>query len=333
MEEKTESQPSGKPEFDVFQWANNVDEIKNNVSVELFLFNKNYTPYKVRYSDMLMQAIRAMFMLEAVEYVIKEADKGLECREYELSDGEDKVIYRIALDKVGRAETLIHLIENEYKDIAYFTDDEYEFKRIKGIIAKFSYPGDDGQKSFYIAKNIAASAALKGKLSWELNGESFEPLTADLAIKVPEGNETAIVDGQIVIFNQSKFEKLFQYDFKQQLISEQKAKELEEAYKLSFPEGLTLNALLEDKKPLVKKLQNVEIGEMTQEQLLDYADEMQLELMTDDDGKIIIMDDKDLNMFVNLLGEDYFVSPVNGRRYEIKSKKLLDEPEGEPPRG
>ena len=331
--ENTDSQASNKPEFDVFQWANSVDEIKNNVSVELFLFNKNYTPYKVRYSDVLMQAIRSMFMLEAVEYIIKEADKGLECREYELSDGEDKVIYRIELSKVGRAETLIHLIENEYKDIAYFTDDEYEFKRVKGIVAKFSYPGDDGQKTFYIAKNLAASAALKGKLSWELNGESFEPFTADLAIKVPEGNETAIVDGQIVIFNQSKFEKLFQYDFKQQLISEQKAKELEEAYKLSFPEGLTLNALLEDKKPLVKKLQNVEIGEMTQEQLLDYADEMQLELMTDDQGKIIIMDDKDLNMFVNLLGEDYFVSPVNGRRYEIKSKKLLDEPEGEPPRG
>ena len=322
-----------QPSFDVFKWTNSVDEIKNNVSVELFLFNKNYTPNKVRYSDVLMQAIRSMFMLEAVEYITKEADKGLECREYELSDGEDKVIYRIDLEKVGRDETLIHLIEHEYKDIDYFTDQEHEFKRIKGIIAKFSYPGDDGQKTFYIAKNLAASAALKGKLSWELNGESFEPLTADLAIKVPEGNETAIVDGTIVIFNQSKFEKLFQFDYKQQLISEQKAKELEETYKLSFPEGLTLNALLEDKKPLVKKLQAVEIGETTQEQLLDYADEMQLELMTDDQNKIIIMDDKDLHMFVNLLSEDYFVSPVNGRRYEIKSKKLLDDPEGEPPRG
>ena len=322
-----------KPDFDVFQWANSVDEVKNNISVELFLFNKNYTPYKVRYSDVLMQTIRSMFMLEAVEFVIKEADKGLECREYELSDGEDKVIYRIDLEKVGRAETLIHLIENEYKDIAFFTDNEYEFKRIKGIVAKFTYPGDEGQKTFYIAKGLAASSALKGKLSWELNGESFEPLTADVAIKVPEGNETAIIDGNIVIFNQSKFEKLFQYDYKQQLISEQKAKELQDAYNLSFPEGLTLNALLEDKKPLVKKLQAVEIGEMKQDQLLDYADEMQLELMTDDDGKIIIMDDKDLNMFVNLLSEDYFISPVNGRRYEIKSKKLLDDPEGEPPRG
>lgn len=324
---------SKNPNFDVFQWANNVDEIKNNVSVELFLFNKNYTPYKVRYSDSLMQNIKSLFMLEAVEYIIKEADKGLECRDYELSDGEDKVIYRIELEKVGRAETLIHLIEHEYRDIAFFTDNEYEFKRIKGIIARFTYPGENGQESFYIAKGLAASSSLKGKLSWELNGESFEPLTADVAIKVPEGNETAIVNGNIVIYNQSKFEKLFQYDYKSQMISEQKAKEIEEAYNLSFPEGLTLNALLEDKKPLVKKLQNIEIGEMKQEQLLDYADEMQLELMTDDQDKIIIMDDKDLGMFVNLLNEDYFVSPVNGKRYEIKSKKLLDEPEGEPPRG
>ena len=38
-------------------------------------------------------------------------------------------------------------------------------------------------------------------------------------------------------------------------------------------------------------------------------------------------------MFVNLLNEDYYVSPVNGKRYEIKPKKLLNEPEGEPPRG
>ena len=328
-----EQEQSANPGFDVFQWANSIDEIKNNVSVELFLFNKNYTPYKVRYSEMLTQTVRSMFMIEAIEYVIKEADKGLECRDYELSDGEDKVIYRIDLEKVGRAETLIHLIEHEYKDIAFFTDDEFEFKKIKGIVAKFSYPGEDGQKAFYVAKNLAASSALKGKLSWELNGESFEPLTADVAIKVPEGNECVIVDGNIVIYNQAKFEKLFQYDYKSQMISEQKAKEIEDAYSLSFPEGLTLNALLEEKKPLVKKLQSIEIGEIKQDQLLDYADEMKLELMTDDQGKIIIMDDKDLSMFVNLLSEDYFISPVNGRRYEIKSKKLLDEPEGEPPRG
>ena len=97
---------------------------------------------------------------------------------------------------------------------------------------------------------------------------------------------------------------------------------------------MTLDSLLADKKPVLKKVQAMNIAEeMPQDKLIDYADEMQLELMTDDDGSIIIMDDKDLTMFVNLLNEDYYVSPVNGRRYEIKSKKLLSEPDGEPPRG
>ncbi|MBR3220546.1 DUF4868 domain-containing protein [Candidatus Saccharibacteria bacterium] len=321
--------------FDVFLWANEVDEIKNNVSVELFLFNKNYTPFKVRYSDKLTANVKALFMGEAIAYIIKEADKGLECREYEKSDGEEKVVYRTDLANVGRAETLLHLIENEYKDIDYFSDNEYEFKKIKGIIAKFSYPGgDSGTKVFYIAKGLAASSALKGATSWELNGESFEPFSAEVAIKMPEDNQVAIVDGNMVIFNQSKFESLFQYDYKSQVIAEAKAKELEEKYKLSFAEGLTLNTLLQDRKPLIKKLQAMDIAEeMAQDKLIDYADEMQLELMTDDDGSIIIMDDRDLTMFVNLLNEDYYVSPVNGRRYEIKSKKLLAESEGEPPRG
>ena len=321
--------------FDLFLWANEVDEIKNNVSVELFLFNKNYTPFKVRYSDQLTNSVKAMFLNEAISYVTKEAEKGLEFREYEKSDSDGKVVYRTDLNKVERAETLVHLIENEYKDIDFFTDNEYEFRKIKGIIAKFSYPGGElGTKTFYIAKGLAASGALKGTTSWELNGESFEPFAAELAIKMPDDNQVAIVDGNIVIFNQSKFEKLFQYDFKAQAIAEAKAKEIEERYRLSFAEGLTLNSLLLDKKPLIKKLEAMEIKEeMTQKQLIDYADEMELELMTDDDGSIIMMDDKDLTMFVNLLNEDYYVSPVNGRRYEIKSKKLMKEPEGEPPRG
>lgn len=338
MEENTNSSPSevssGEP-FDVFLWANEIDEIKNNVSAELFLFNKNYTPYKIRYSDKLAGAVKAMFMQEAVSFIIKEADKGLECREYEKADGEEKVIYHTSLSKVGRAETLIHLIENEYKDIDYFTENEYDFKKVKGIIAKFTYPGgDDGMKTFYIAKLLPASSALKGASSWEINGESFEPFSAEIALKMPDDNQVAIIEDTIVVFNQAKFENLFQYDYKSQVIAEAKARELTEKYKLSFAEGMTLDTLLADKKPILKKVQAMDIAEeMPQDKLLEYADEMQLELMTDDDGSIIIMDDKDLTMFVNLLNEDYFVSPVNGRRYEIKSKKLLGEPDGEPPRG
>lgn len=334
-EPSSDSSSSSNDHFDVFHWANEIDEVKNNVSVELFLFNKNYTPFRVRYADSLAASLKALFMQEATGYVIKEADKGLECREYEKADGEDKVIYRTKLSNVGRAETLIHLIEHEYRNIDSYNDHVDEFKKIKGIIAKFSYPGNDGEtKVFYIAKGISPSSALKGGTSWELNGESFEPFSAEVALKMPEDNQVAIIDGTVIIFNQSKFESLFQYDYKSQVIADSKAKELSEKYKLSFAEGLTLNSLLQDRKPLIKKLQALDIAEeMPQEKLIEYADEMQLELMTDDDGSIIIMDDKDLGMFVNLLSEDYYISPVNGKRYEIKSKKLLSEPEGEPPRG
>ncbi|HSW91934.1 MAG TPA: hypothetical protein VLG09_04775, partial [Candidatus Saccharimonadales bacterium] len=72
---------------------------------------------------------------------------------------------------------------------------------------------------------------------------------------------------------------------------------------------------------------------VTQEQAIEYADEMQLDLMVDEAGAIIIMDGNDLDTFVNLINEDYITSEITGKRYEIKSKKLLDDPDGEPPRG
>ena len=323
--------------FDVFQWANQIEEYKNNISCELFLFNKNYTPFKVRYSDKLAASVKAMFMLEAITYVNKEADKGLEQREYEESDGESHVVYRTNLENVTRAESLIHLVEKEYKDIEYFNDggSGSEFKKIKGILAKFSYlGGDEGNKVFYIAKGIASSSALKGATSWELNGESFEPFAAELALKMPEDNQVAIVDGNVIIFNQTKFINLFQYDYKAQMLADAKAKEINEKYKLTLEEGMTINDLLQDKKPLAKKLNEIDIpNAMSQKQVIEYCDEMQLELMSDENDSIIIQDDKDLAMFINLINEDYFVSPVNGLRYEIKSKKLLGEPEGEAPRG
>lgn len=323
--------------FDIFLWANEIEEIKNNVSVELFLFNKNYTPFKVRYSEDLTNSVKKMFMMEAIEFINKGAEKGLECRDYERADGEKNVVYKTELKKVMRADSLINLIKNEYKDISYFTDDEYEFKMVKGIVAKFTYPGgDEGVKTFYIAKGIMGSSALKGKgaSSWELNGESFAPFSAEIALKMPSDNQVVIVEDTVVIFNQAKFEGLFQYDYKAQVLAEEKSKALMEKYKLSLAEGLTLDGLLADKKPLLKKVQNFELEEeMSQEQVIEYADQMQLDLMTDDDGAIIIMDQKDLTTFVNLVNEDYYVSPINGKRYEIKSKKLMSEPEGEPPRG
>ena len=289
MEEQTVEREQGGEKFDVFHWANEVDEVKNNVSVELFLFNKNYTPYRVRYSDRLTASVKALFMQEATSYIIKEADKGLECREYEKSDGEEKVIYRTELAKVGRAETLLHLIEHEYRNIESMSDHLDEFKKMKGLSRGSRIRGVKGGRRRLHREGDCGGVGTEGGVVVELNGDGFEPFSAEVALKMPEDNQVAIVEGTIVIFNQTKFENLFQYDYKSQVIADAKAKELTEKYHLSFAEGLTLNNLLQDRKPLVKKLQALDIAEeMSQEQLIDYADEMQLELMTDDDGSILL---------------------------------------------
>lgn len=315
---------------DIFHWANTVDAIKNDLRVEFFLFNRNYTPYTTTISDELDQQIKALFLYDIINDVNLGAGTGLSVRDYELTEKEENVLLRTELEKVGRAETLIHLIEHGRSDIVEFSEQEHEFKRIKGIAARFSKI--DGTGVFYVIKQVSVGQTLGGATAWEFQDGSFRGFRPEFGWKVPSDNQVLIVDKDIFIFNQSKFERLFNYEYKKQLLADQKVEEIKKQYKLSFPDGMDLQALVMERKKIVNKLQKLEVGGVSQEQAIDYADTMQLELMTDDDGAIIIMDGNDLDMFVNLINEDYIVSEVTGKRYEIKSKKLLGEPEGEPPR-
>lgn len=317
---------------DIFLWANNTDGIKNELDVEFFLFNKNYTPYSTNFSSDLNAQIKPLFLFDLINFVNLGAGTGLSVREYELSDGEDNVLLRTDLAKVGRAETLIHLIEKERHDIVEFTEQEHEFKRIKGIVARFTHKAQPGNV-FYAIKAISQGNVLQGATSWEFREGKFGAFQAEVGLKMPADNQVLIINKDIFAFSPGKFEKLFNYDYKKQALADKKVEEIAKAYKLSFPEGLDLQTLVRDRKKIVNKLQKMEIGDITQEQAIEHADQMQLELMTDEAGAIIIMDGNDLDMFVNLINEDYITSEITGKRYEIKSKKLLGEPEGEPPRG
>jgi hypothetical protein len=317
---------------DIFLWANNTDGVKKDLDVEFFLFNKNYTPYSTHFASDLNVQIKPLFLFDLINFVNMGSGTGLSVRDYELSENEDNVLLRTDLVKVGRAETLIHLIEKERHDIVEFSEQEHEFKRIKGIIARFTHK-DNPKKAFYVVKAISQGQVLSGSTSWEFKDGKFGAFQADVGLKMPSDNQVLIIDKDIFVFNQPKFEKLFNYDYKKQLLADQKVEEIAKQYKLSFPDGLDLQTLVRDRKKIVNKLQKMEIGGVTQDQAMEYADQMQLELMTDDAGAIIIMDGNDLDMFVNLINEDYVTSEITGKRYEIKSKKLLDEPDGEPPRG
>lgn len=317
---------------DIFLWANNTDGIKKELDVEFFLFNKNYTPYTTNFTSDLNAQIKPLFLYDLINFVTMGAGTGLSVRDYELSDGEENTLLRTDLVKVGRAETLLHIIEKERHDIVEFSQEEHEFKRVKGIVAKFTHK-DSPDKPFYVIKAISQGQVLSGATSWEFRDGKFGAFQADVGIKMPADNQVLIVNKDIFVFNQGKFEKLFNYDYKKQALADQKVEEIEKQFKLSFPDGLDLQSLVRERKKIVNKLQKMEIGAVTQEQAIEYADTMQLELMTDDAGAIIIMDGNDLDTFVNLINEDYIVSEITGKRYEIKSKKLLDDPDGEPPRG
>ncbi len=328
---ETEKPKTDTNATDIFLWANQTDAVKNELRVEFFLFNRNYTPYTTTIADDLDSQIKSLFLYDVINDVNLGAGTGLSVRDYELTEKEDNVLLRTDLPKVGRAETLIHLIEHERDDIVEFSEAEHEFKRIKGIAARFSRR--DGTGVFYVIKQVSSGQSLQGTTAWQFESGEFKSFKPEFGWKVPSDNQVVIINKDIFIFNQGKFERLFNYEFKKQLLADQKVAEIEKTYKLSFPEGTDLQSLVMEKKKIVNKLQKLEVGVITQEQAIEYADTMQLELMTDDAGAIIIMDGNDLDMFVNLINEDYITSELTGKRYEIKSKKLLGEPEGEPPRG
>lgn len=325
-------EPETRTATDIFLWANNTDGIKKELDVEFFLFNKNYTPYSTNFASELNAQIKPLFLYDHINFVNLGAGTGLTVRDFELSDGEENTLLRTDLEKVGRAETLIHLIEQQRNDIVEFSEEEHEFKRIKGIVARFTHKNAP-DKPFYAIKAIQQGQVLKGSTAWEFREGKFGAFQADVGLKVPADNQVLIIDKDIFVFNQPKFEKLFNYEYKKQALADEKVAEIEKLFTLSFPDGLDLQTLVREKKKIINKLQKMEIGAVTQEQAIEYADTMALELMTDDAGAIIIMDGNDLDTFVNLINEDYITTEITGKRYEIKSKKLLDEAEGEPPRG
>lgn len=328
---QAEEKPQVDNRTDIFQWANLTDGVKNDLDVEFFLFNKNFTPFTTRFSSELNSQIKPLFLFDMINFVNMGAGTGLSVRDYEMDGGSSKdVLLRTEVEKVRNADILLNIIETQYSDIVEFSEQEHGFKRMKGILARFT--GKNGEK-FYIAKQIAQANVLSGATAWEFRDGKFAAFEPEFGLKIQPDNQVLIIDGDIFAFNQGKFEKLFNYDYKKQVIADKKVVEIEKSYKLSFPDGLDLQTMVREKRKIASKLEKMEnIGEISQEKVVEYADEMQLELMTDDDGSIIIMDGNDLEMFVNLINEDYIVSEITGKRYEIKSKKLLDEPDGEPPR-
>ena len=308
---------------DIFLWANQADAHKEALEVDLFLFTKGYTVYATNYAKELKAQLKVLFLYDMISQVQTGAATGMHVRDFEAAAAEENVLERTTLDKVDHAQEVIEQIRYGEESLEVFREGDHEFKKVKGIVARFSRPGVE---PFFVVKILPQSQVLKGATAWMYNGDSFQPFSADAGLRITPDNQVLIAGNDIFAFSESKFIRLFGYDAKQFAVAEEKIAEIEQSFKLKFPEGMTFDALVRDTKSLVGKLQKVNVGLVTQDQVIEQADEMGLELMTDENtGEIIIMDAKDAAKFVNLLNDDYVTSDMTGIRYELKGKKELKD--------
>lgn len=308
-------------ETDVFAWANNLLPIKEDLVIDLFLVAKSYIPVKVKVTKAIRSQLEPLFIDGILDYLYEGAEKGLVVRGFEEAEAEVGVLQRTQTFKVPNARETLRWINTQEHELETFTEGEHDFRNIKGVIARLKHP--DLKQTVYVAKALPKSNVMQGAAGWMLRDGSFMPFDAAAALRVPTDNQLLILDQDMYVFSQARLKQLFSYDAKEAVIAEKKVQEINDNYKLSFPEGMSLQNMVEGKRGVIKKLQKLEVGSIKQEQVLEYAENMGVELLEDDAGNIIIMDDKDMSRFVNILNDDYMESPLTGERYEIIKKRPL----------
>lgn len=309
-------------DVDIFQWANRVDGIKNELTIELFIFNRNYTPYFLDYAKATEARIKALFLYDIINYIQLGAGTGLAIKPFESSEGAENTLEYTDLSNVGRAETLIHIITNEAQEMVHFSAHEHEVKRQRGIIARFTAPD---RSVFYVTKGLTSSSYMRPETAFALSDDGVIDNTDATMLKIAPENQTLIVDGRVFVFNEAKFAATFEHDARREAILENKIAALEKRFKLVYPEGVTLRDLAAHSKQLTNKLLKINPESATQDQVVTQADEFGVELMTDDAGAIIILDARDAVVFLNTLNDDYMASDMTGLQYLVTSKRTINE--------
>lgn len=308
-------------ETDIFLWANNLVGIKEELVIDLFFFNKNNVVYRAsRHKDLEMR-LHELLLDPILEYVLDGADAGLLVRGFEEAESEQNVLMRTRLKNVVKAREVLSWLRTQESEIEQFVEEEHDIKRIKGVLARITHPSLD--EPFYVVKALPQTNVMKGSAGWLMRKGKLVPFDAEAALRIPPENHLLIAGQDIFVFNQAKLEQLFNYNAKKASIAERKVAEIEKNFQLSFLEGQNMNSMVREKRNLINKLQKIDPNAVKQDALLDHAEDMGVDLMTDDSGAIIIMDSKDMSKFVNLLNDDYMESPLTGIRYEIVSKRPL----------
>ena len=309
------------PETDVFLWANNLVEIKEDLRIELFLFNKNYVVYRTQTHKNLRRQLEALCIDNLLDFVLDGAEQGMIVRGFEEAEAEKNVLQRTRLSQVDNAKMVLHWLKSQEHEIETFVEDEHDLNRIKGIVVRCSH--HTLKKPFYVIKALPRALTMKGKESWMIRNGRFVSFDAEGALRIPADNQLLVLEQDMYVFNPAKLSALFGYDAKKYTIADAKMRLIAQNFRLSITQDETVEQMLKGKKSIMTKLQKVDPTGITQADLMNHADELDLPLMMDDSGAIIITNSKDLSVFVSLLNEDYIESALTGARYEITGKKPL----------
>lgn len=310
---------------DIFSWANLADAQKNEMKLNLFVFNKNMTVYSLRHSKGLAPYIRSTFLYDLINDVTMGAATGLKIRDIHVDDGtQENVIDTATLESIPNAQAVIEQIAYGVEQVVEFNHGEHLTKMLAGVVLECV---PENQKPFYIVKQLQKSNLLEGGSSWSWNAGKLDLNPLEAAVKMPTDNQVLVVGEQLFVFNVAKFSKMFRFDAQKKAKLDSKVTEIEKKFKLSFPDGLDLQKLVDSNASLAEKLMRSEPSGITQEQVIEQADKFQLALMTDDAGAIIIMDGRDAIMFANLLNDDYVESQMTDRHYVAVKKKEVSDAE------
>lgn len=312
---------------DIFQWANSVDAVKENIQIDLFVFTKNYTVYSLAHNPKLDGRLRQLFLLDIIGTVETGGATGMAIRDIYKDDNVENAIDFVPVERVPHSQEVIEQIAFGEKDILVYREADHEIAKMHGIVARFTYPKNSRpgkNKPFYIFKQLQSSSTMTSAKALEIDANSqLNEMVAQAAITIRPGTEVLAIGDTLFVFNIARFTTLFKYDVKKRAALDAIIGDLTKKYKLAFPEGLSMHALAYETADLANKLLRCEPGLLTQDQIIEQADAFGLALMTDDAGAIIIMDKRDATMFANLLNDDYVDSDATGRNYlAIKKKEV-----------
>ena len=214
--------------------------------------------------------------------VLDGAEQGLLVRDFEDGEADKNILQRTKLSNVDNALMVLNWIKTQEHEIETFSDEDHDFKRIKGVIVRCSHPSI--KKPFYIVKSLPQSVVMKGADSWMLRNGSFVEYDAEGSLRIPPDNQLLILENDIYVFNPAKLSSIFGYDAKKYTIADIKMKLIAQYFKLSLSPDQTMEEMVKGKKSLVNKLQKVDPVGIKQQALVDHAEELDLPLITDVNG-------------------------------------------------